>query len=389
MLLQAEKNLRLLNILAFINNFRTYEGVLVVFFVAITESYTVAMAMFAIMHITSSIMEVPTGILSDQIGRRKTIILYIFSNLLAILLFYLANSTAYLVFGTILIGISISLSSGTISAFVYENLETLGKTDLYKKFEGKRKAQSMYALTIAGLIGALVIYLYDIRTALLITLVLTFAALVLSFFLADLKKFKPNKANIYHDLSTALKEFKNNASLRDLSLGRIFARGLGNAEYRFRSLFFSSIMPDWLVNLLITFGNLATGLVMHINHFIVGKIGAKRSLVHLNILEKVLVSILAFIYTPVAAFLMTLVTSTNYGVRDIASEDLLQARYTKNQRATMGSLVGLGGSAVYVITALLTGLLADQIGLLGTIIILQLAFFIAIYFFWRGVESKV
>lgn len=388
MLLQAEKNLKLLNILAFLYSFRTFEGVLVIFFVTITNSYATGMTVFAIMHATSSLMEVPTGILSDHIGRKKTIILYMLTNFLAVLLYSLADSTIYLVLGAILVGLSISLGSGTISAFVYENLEVSGKTNLYKKFEGKRRAQGMYSLVVAGLIGTLIIYFYDIRATLLAAAVIMFIGLVLSLLLTDLKKFKPNKSNIYYNLKTALKEFKSNTSLRDLSLGKMFSRGVGNAEYRFRSLFFSSLMPDWLVSLIITFGSFITGLIMHANHFIVEKIGIKKSLVHLNIFEKISVSVLAVIYTPIAAFFMDIITSISYGVREIATEDLLQAKYTKEQRATMGSLVGLGGSIIYVIIAYLTGLIADKIGLLNTIILLQAVFFIAIYFFWRGLENK-
>lgn len=69
---KAKTNLKLLNLLAFFYGFRAYEGVLTLYFAAVTGSYTLAMTMFAVINLSSSLFEVPTGILSDHIGRHKT-----------------------------------------------------------------------------------------------------------------------------------------------------------------------------------------------------------------------------------------------------------------------------------------------------------------------------
>jgi MFS family permease len=382
----ANRNLWLLNILTFLYTFRTFEGVWVIYFASITGSYATAMGLFAVMHISSSSLEVPTGILSDRIGRKRTIILYCLFGFVSTLLFYVAESTMVLLAGSVLVGLSMALGSGTISAFVYENLEALNQSDLYKKYEGKRRAQGKYSIVVAGLLGSVIIYFYDIRTALLVTLVAIFASMIASVFLKDMRRVSINKSNIYSDIGIALKQFKTNASLRDFSLGRMFSRGVGNADYRFRSLFLSSIMPEWLVNLVNMAASLVVGLVMHANQFIVNKLGLKKSLIHLEVLNRSVVAVCVLLYTTTSGIVLTISNSISHGISDVASEDLLQARYTKDQRATMGSLVSLGSSVIYIITAVLSGFIADQIGLLYTMLLLQPFLLIPTYFFWRGLN---
>ena len=382
----AKRNLSLLNILTFSHTFVTFEGVWAIYYASITGSFAAGLGMFAVMHIASSSFEVPTGILSDYIGRKKTVILYCLFGFVAMLLFYLANSTQLLLIGSILVGISMALGSGTISAYVYENLELLNKADQYKKFEGKRRALTKYSKVTAGVLGVGIIYLYDIRTALLVTVCAVFISLVVSFFLKDIKVRKSGKNNIYEDLRVAFRHFKSDASLRDFSLGRMFARGVGNAEYRFRALFMSALMPDWTVNLVNLVAGLISGMAMHANHIIVNKFGFKKSLVHFEIINRSIVMVCAYIFTPISGIVLSITNSINHGISDIASDDLLQARYAKEQRATMGSLVALGGSIVYIITAVFAGFVADQIGLLNTMLIMQPFLLISAFFFWRGLR---
>lgn len=382
----AERNLKLLNLLTFLNGFRTFEGVLAVFFATVSGSFAVGMTVFAVMNLSASFFEVPTGVLSDNIGRKKTLLLYYFSGALAILIFYLAQSTTALITGAVITGFSMAMRSGAVSAFVYENLELLGRTDQFKKVEGKRSAFGRYALVVAGIVGTAIIYLVDIRTAIFVTLIVLSVAFLLGFLLRDIKKFEPRKANIYADLSKAWKGFVHDPILRDLSLGRMIARGAGNVEYRFRSLFFAAIMPEWLVNLLGMLNNLISGIAMQWTHWVVRKLGILRSLVHIDILDRFIVSGLVLLNTITSGILMNITTSIAYGVREIAAEDLLQSRYSKDQRATMGSLVGLGGSLIYGIAAISVGLLADHIGLLQTMLLMQPILLIASFFFYRGIK---
>jgi hypothetical protein len=209
----------------------------------------------------------------------------------------------------------------------------------------------------------------------------------LSFFIKDVRNFEKRKSNIYADIKIAWQGFLADPVLRDISLGRIIARGTGNAEYPLRSLFFSVIMPEWLVNLLGMLNNLISGIAMYLAHWFVKKAGFMRALVHINVLDRVWVVILVAFNTITSGILMNTITSFSFGLREIAAEDLLQKRYSKDQRATMGSLVGLGVSIIYSIVAVSVGILADAIGLWHTMLLIQPLLLSYTYFFYRGIKN--
>jgi len=384
---KAKKNLGLLSILAFLFGFRAFEGVIAVYFAAITGSFTIAMSVLAIMNLSASFFEIPTGVFSDYIGRKKTLIIYYFSGTLAILLYYLANSSALLILGAIIMGFSMAMRSGAVSAFVYENLEVLGKENEFQKLEGHRQALERYALVMSGIIGTVVIFVFDIRAAVLLTLLVLVVALVFSFRLSDIRIHDPKTSNIYASLGEAWRKFRTDKILRDLSIGRMINQGGGNVEYRFRALFLSMIMPEWLVNLFGILNNFISGLSMKYSHKIVAKFGFMRSLVHAEIFDRVTTTVFVVVNSVSSVFAMTIISGVVFGVRQIASEDLLQTQYSKNQRATMGSIVGLGGSLIYGILGIAIGFLADGIGVINTMLILQPILIFSSLFFYRGIKN--
>jgi len=351
----------------------------------ITGSFTIGMTVLAVINLSASFFEVPTGVLSDNVGRKKTVILHLFASLISVICIYYADSTPLLVTGAVFMGLSMALKSGAISAFVYENLEIVNRTEDFKKIEGRRLALARYALVVSGLIGSALIYFFTIKEAILFTLIVSIFTLMLSFLLKDVRVFTPNKADIFHNVRQAWSFFKKNSALRNFSLGRIISRGAGNAEYRLRSLFFAAIMPEWLVNLLGIINNLFSGIAMHATHLLVQRIGILRSLVHFEILDRVLTSILVLVNTITSSIFMSIISSITYGTREVAAEDALQQHYGKNQRATMGSLIGLSGSLIYGIVAVTAGILADHIGLIYTMLLMQVLLLTTPLFFYRGI----
>ena len=72
---QARRNIRLLSAFNFCNDFRVYAPVMVIFFQQVTGSYALAVLLFSIAKISSSLCEVPTGALSDLVSRKFALLL--------------------------------------------------------------------------------------------------------------------------------------------------------------------------------------------------------------------------------------------------------------------------------------------------------------------------
>lgn len=71
----AKKNVLLLSLIQFFNQINFYSVIIILYFTDITGSYMLGMSIFSITTISTAILEIPTGILSDKIGRKKTIVI--------------------------------------------------------------------------------------------------------------------------------------------------------------------------------------------------------------------------------------------------------------------------------------------------------------------------
>lgn len=103
--------------------------------------------------ITRIIAEVPTGALSDLIGKKKTLIIaFLICGLAEI---FMAFSSTYLSFIIvyIFIGLGQSFYSGTIDAFVYDSLLEKGEEKDYPKVLGKSNAYINISTAIATISG--------------------------------------------------------------------------------------------------------------------------------------------------------------------------------------------------------------------------------------------
>ena len=384
----AKRNLWILNALAFLSSFRLFDPVLAIFIASVTGSYGLAMTALATMHLSASFFEIPTGVFSDRIGRRMTMIYYHVSYALAVFILYFAHTSIWVFIALIVSGFGMAMRTGATTAYIYENLEVLGRVDEFKSQEGARQAIGRWALVISGLLGSVIIYYYDIRTSILIAGFVLGSAGVLSFWLHELGAVQVGKSNIYSHLKEALGRFRTDTTLRDFTIAKVIAIGAANSEYRFRALLFGTIMPDWLVNVLGTTSNIVTGVTMKYSHWIVHKVGFNGVLVVGELIDRALTVVFTLVGTVTSFFTMNFITSAVYGAREIASEDLLQERYSKHERATMGSLVGLGSSLLYAVLSISIGFVADAIGLVYTMLIMQVIMASAAFYFYKGITSR-
>jgi len=101
-------------------------------------------------------IEIPTGMLADKIGRKKTLMMGMGFMILGILT--AMNSFSFLGFflSETIFSFARSFQSGTNSAFVYDNLALMEKTEDYLHVEGKIQTIEFSAHLVGGLICAVI-----------------------------------------------------------------------------------------------------------------------------------------------------------------------------------------------------------------------------------------
>lgn len=356
-----QRNIKLIKIDNFIGGLFPLAALLVVYFERITGSYAAAMLMFSIAGITKTLLEVPTGIFSDKIGRRKTMILATGLFCLTGILWASGGtfeSVALLAVGSFLFGVSDAFLSGTDEALMYETMEELGRSDEFDILYSKSGGWNQIGLACAALLAAGITYFFNLTALAWVSTVPMFASLVIAWLYVEPRRTKeqPQATSVKHFIKS-FKELLRNKKLRFYALIDIFDDALGMYSHRFESAYFATLIPVWAVNL----ARLLKQICGTISFFIVPKIkkiGAVKMLFS-SMIGSVFVRIIGVglnnLFSP---FIMAL-TNLFYGTASTANRDILHHEFTPHQRATMGSIVSFFGGIVMAVVMYLFGVLAD------------------------------
>src|SRR5512143_694664 len=150
----ALRNIRLLAWFNFCNDFRIYGPVMVVYFAHVTGSYADAVLILAIAKISSSLFELPTGVFSDKVGRRVTMLSGQVANIACIAAYAAGGSFTVLAIGAVIEGLSFSLFSGNQDAFLYDTLKDEGSQTQFPEHQGRLSSMYQFALATSALAAA-------------------------------------------------------------------------------------------------------------------------------------------------------------------------------------------------------------------------------------------
>ena len=128
------KNVKLLKIFNFLIGFSFFAPLAIIYFSKVSGSYTLGTSVFGVIMLSAAIFEVPTGILSDRVGRKYTMVYGSIARVLAFIFYAIGLSYGFLVAGAILEGISRAFYSGNNEAFLYDTLADDNKESEYSEY---------------------------------------------------------------------------------------------------------------------------------------------------------------------------------------------------------------------------------------------------------------
>lgn len=138
---------------------------------------------------TVVLLEVPTGWLSDVWKRRSVMIAGSLAQMAGYALLLVADSLAMAALAQAVIGVGISLVSGTNSALIYDSLLEAGREGEYRMREGRRVGLALYSVAGGSIIGGFV-YEHSHVLPVLMSLAAQSTGLVLACLLAEPERHK-------------------------------------------------------------------------------------------------------------------------------------------------------------------------------------------------------
>lgn len=106
---------------------------------------------------TIFLMEVPTGVIADRIGRKWSIAASTFLLMCAETLFIFAQDYTLYLFIAVLTGTGFAFASGAVESMVYDSLPAEGREDAMKRAMGLVGGMGQIAFFIAPIVGAFII----------------------------------------------------------------------------------------------------------------------------------------------------------------------------------------------------------------------------------------
>lgn len=376
----GSKNIRLLSIFSFLIGFTFFVPFAIIYFAEVSGSYTLGTSIFGIIVLSGAIFEVPTGILSDKIGRKKTIILGSWARVFGFVCYAIGLSYWWLVLGAILHGLSRAFYSGNNDALLYDTLADEGRKSEFKEHLGKTSSYEFTALAISTVIGGFIAqtsFTWVIWLAVATQILL----LILSYLFVEPKSRNQKSTNIFAHLKDAFKLFITNKKLRLLSLASMLEFSISDLAYQFRGAFFVSIWPIWAIGFASVISSVCASISFYFSGKILKKIKPEIMTVVRSLFDKI-ISLISLVFPTIASPALMSSTSLMYGVGMVAENHLKQKEFTDHQRATMESLVSLGKNMLLAIMTLILGKTADILGPRNALILMSLIGFSATFFYY-------
>ena len=379
--MNLHKNIKLLAWFNFFLDFRFYAPIAIIYFAKISGSYALGMSVFSVTMLSSALLEIPTGIFSDRIGRKNTVVLGAISTLLSVILYAVGGKYWILIIGAILEGLARSFYSGNNDALLHDSLTENNQAEGYSEFKGKTGSTAQIALAITAITGSIIAN-WSFTWVMWLSVIPALLGLFVSFKIAEPKVNKTLSCNVYAHLCTSIKYFIRNKKLRMLSLSTSLGYAQGEAGWLFRSAFNATLWPIWAIGFAQAISNISSATSFYFGGKLVGKFGAFKILITGKIYA-LLTNIVAVLMSNVISPVLLASNSIFFGAGNVSKSTLLQKEYTPAERATMDSLNSFFGSIAFAIISLGLGFVADYLNPAKALLSLQIIAVVALSILWN------
>ena len=263
----------------------------------------------AIYYVAVVILEVPSGYLSDTLGRRLTLLISAVSAIFAYALFFSGGSFGVFALAQIGLAASMAFRSGTDTSFHYDLLKCLGREDAYPQREARITRNVFIASAGAALLGGLG-SIYALRVAYGFSFLTACVAFVLVLLFAepDRESSSARQASGFFLQIRACLAYLSQPVLGWLMLFSVFMTVVNHIPYEFYQPYIQLLGAQASTPLLT---GLHTALTMGIaawfakqsirlrDHF-----GTRSALMLSAGVQVVLISLMGFFFHPVVALLL-------------------------------------------------------------------------------------
>lgn len=370
-----KNNLNFLRLYFFFGALWPMSSVVILYFQNITGSYTSAMFVYSLVSFTQTLMELPSGIISDKLQRKHVLMLSAFMLFFCYTLWALAGSVHSVIclsVGSLLCGVSTALTSGTLEAFVFETVQGLNKSDRnFAKIYSQLNVYGQVGLGVASLMAALFLKYLSFEALAWFCLIPFIVVMVCTFCFKEPKRLYVKKSlSSLSSVLIALRRFKRNKKLSFFALIRVMETSVEVTIHRFEAAYFKTLVNTSTIALIRVLKQVFGALGFYLFSFF-SKHNPIKIYTHCLALNTFFRALAVLLNNTLAPFFMAFI-NLFYGPITASGTTLMQQNFSAQQRATLQSVLSLISGFFVVIMMCVLGAVADlfspQIAILAAVL---------------------
>lgn len=318
---------------------RFFVPVLALFYIAsqvTLEQFTIIMGVFSL---SILILEVPTGVIADLLGKKKALLASRFFYIIEIAILATMNGFWPFLIAKIISGMGVSLSSGTSQALLYDSLKGLKREHEHKEISGKMHTVSNISMAFIFIVGA---YLFSINPKLPAYASLPFITLgfILTFFLTEPYKNKRTLTikNSLLQLKEGMTYFWHHSYVKYLVFFALPVASAISIMLSMSSAYFEAILiPISLIGVISFLAAMITAYSSKNAYWLEGKLGDKKSFLAVQLVLVLAIGLMSLMLPKAGVFFYFIISLVS-GFFAVIINHYVNEHIESSHRATMLSI---------------------------------------------------
>ncbi|MFP4364195.1 MAG: MFS transporter [Spirochaetia bacterium] len=145
----------------FLKNLQFFEPYLIIFFRVSGISFLQIGILFSVREIITNIMEVPSGIIADALGRKSAMIFAFISYIVSFALFFFFPGYLFFIIAMVFFGFGEAFRSGTHKAMILDYIRKKEMFSLKAEYYGHTRGWAQLGSSLSALLAALLVFLTE------------------------------------------------------------------------------------------------------------------------------------------------------------------------------------------------------------------------------------
>lgn len=348
---------------------------MIIYFYELGFSFKQISIIFSAFLISPILFEIPTGAIADIYGRKFSVILGYFCFAILTLLVFFTQSFTWLLILFFLMGIATTLESGAYESWMVDLLKFKKKSNLIHNSYIKRNSIDNLGFVLCGLIAALLIKLFSIRSLFLFTSFgICLSIIPLLIWEEHFKKHKSKVKRLFRKTFRQAKEgihfnLKHHTLLHLLLAGSFFIFAIVLGQLVWQPFLKESGLPVHMLGYLVSLVAFISIFTPFLSKPLLKKIGNEKIyLIWMTLLFIISLGVIYFISSLLGILLIYIILDILHELKGPVSNVYYQKFIPSKMRATVTSFQSMVFSLFGVIAMLIGGVVADIVGPKMTIV---------------------